>query len=50
MARSSNLSARIERLLNDSTFRQAFVGSRRAFVAVLLVPVALVIATAPHPG
>jgi hypothetical protein len=46
MARSSNLSTRIERLLNDSTFRQAFVGSRRAFVAVLLVPVALVIATA----
>lgn len=45
MARSSNLSTRIERLLNDSTFRQAFVGSRRAFVAVLLVPVALVIAT-----
>jgi hypothetical protein len=46
MARSSNLSTRIERLLNDSTFRQAFVGSRRAFIAVLLVPVALVFATA----
>ena len=45
MARSSNLSARIERLLNDTTFRQAFVGSRRAFVAVLLVPVALLAAT-----
>jgi hypothetical protein len=46
MARSSNVSTRIERLLNDATFRQAFVGGRRAFVAVLLVPVALVIATA----
>jgi hypothetical protein len=46
MARPSNLSTRIERLLNDSAFRQAFVGSRRTFVAVLLVPVAIVLATA----
>ena len=30
MARTSNLSHRIERLLNDATFRQAFAGSRRA--------------------
>jgi len=42
MARTGNLSRRIERLLNDSTFRQAFAGTRRrAFLAVLLVPVAL---------
>jgi beta-lactamase regulating signal transducer with metallopeptidase domain len=47
MARRSNLSERIERLLNDSIFHQAFVGSRRrALVAVLLVPAALFAATA----
>jgi len=46
MARTGNLSRRIERLLNDSTFRQAFAGTRRrAFLAVLLVPVALFAAT-----
>jgi hypothetical protein len=47
MARSTSLSHRIERLLNDSTFRQAFAGSRgRALLAVLLVPTALFAATA----
>ena len=43
----SSLSHRIERLLNESSFRQAFAGSRRrALLAVLLVPVALFAATA----
>jgi beta-lactamase regulating signal transducer with metallopeptidase domain len=47
MARSSSLSQRIERLLNDASFRQAFSGGRRrALVAVLLVPAALCAATA----
>jgi beta-lactamase regulating signal transducer with metallopeptidase domain len=43
MARSSNLSSRIERVLNARLFRLAFLGSRRhAFLAAVLVPVALV--------
>ena len=47
MARTGSISRRIERLLNDSTFRQAFAGTRRrALIAVLLVPVALFAATA----
>ena len=46
MARSGSLSRRIDRLLNDVVFRQAFAGTRRALVAVLLVPVALFAATA----
>jgi beta-lactamase regulating signal transducer with metallopeptidase domain len=46
MANSGSLSRRIERLLNDVSFRQAFAGSRRALVAVLIVPVALFAATA----
>jgi beta-lactamase regulating signal transducer with metallopeptidase domain len=47
MARPGSLSRRIERLLNDGAFRQAFAGGRRrALVAVLLVPVALYAATA----
>jgi beta-lactamase regulating signal transducer with metallopeptidase domain len=47
MARSGSLSRRIERLLNDHAFRQAFAGGRRrAFVAVLLVPIALLATTA----
>ena len=46
MARSSSLSHRIERLLNDSSFRQAFSASRsRAMAAVLLVPAAFFAAT-----
>ena len=35
MARTGSLSRRIERLLNDVSFRQAFAGSRRALAAVL---------------
>jgi bla regulator protein blaR1 len=47
MARTGCLSRRIERLLNDSAFRQAFAGGRRRVLfAVLLVPVALFAATA----
>ena len=47
MANSRNLSQRIERLLNESSFRQAFAdGRKRMFVAVLLVPVALFAGTA----
>jgi len=47
MARTSHLAQRIERLLNESSFRQAFAaGGRRALFAVLLVPGALVAATA----
>jgi hypothetical protein len=46
MARTSHLSQRIERLLNESSFRQAFAtGGRRALLSVLLVPVALFAAT-----
>ncbi len=46
MARSGSLSRRIERLLNDVSFKQAFAGTRRGLVAVLVVPVALFGATA----
>lgn len=47
MARPSTISQRIERLLNDSTFHQAFAGGkRRALLAVLIVPVAIIAATA----
>jgi beta-lactamase regulating signal transducer with metallopeptidase domain len=47
MARTSNLSHRIERLLNESSFRQAFAGSRRRVLhAILLVPMALFAGTA----
>jgi beta-lactamase regulating signal transducer with metallopeptidase domain len=45
MAHSRNLSNRIERLLNDSTFRLAFSGGRRALLALVL-PVGLIAATA----
>jgi hypothetical protein len=47
MARSRNLSHRIERFLNETSFRQAFAGSRRRMLlAILLVPVALFAGTA----
>jgi hypothetical protein len=47
MARSRNLSDRIECLLNETRFRQAFAGGRRrVFVAVLLVPAAMFAGTA----
>jgi beta-lactamase regulating signal transducer with metallopeptidase domain len=45
MAHSRNLSNRIERLLNDSSFRLAFSGGRRALLALVL-PVAVIAATA----
>lgn len=45
MARSGSLARRIERLLNDHKFRQAFAGGRRGLVAVALVPLALFVAT-----
>lgn len=46
MARSSSLSQRIERFLNESTFRTAFAPSRRrSLAAALLIPMALFAAT-----
>ncbi len=47
MARTSHLSQRIERLLNESSFKQAFAASgRKAIIAiVILIPLALVGAT-----
>ena len=46
MARTSHLSQRIERLLNESSFRQAFAaGGRRTLLAIILVPLALLGAT-----
>jgi beta-lactamase regulating signal transducer with metallopeptidase domain len=46
MARSHRLTRRIERLLHESTFRQAFAGGRRSLAAVVLVPLALLVTTA----
>lgn len=47
MARTGNLSRRIERLLNETTFRQAYAATRlRALAVALLVPAALFVATA----
>ena len=46
MARNSNISRRIERLLNDSYLRHAFSGGVRAHFAVLAVPAVLFAATA----
>ena len=46
MARPGSLSRRIERLLNDNSFRQCFAGGRRALLAVALVPLALFASTA----
>ncbi len=37
MARTGRLSQRIERLLNENSFRQAFAGGRRRFIAVLVI-------------
>jgi len=37
MARTGRLSQRIERLLNENSFRQAFAGGRRRFMAVLVI-------------
>jgi beta-lactamase regulating signal transducer with metallopeptidase domain len=47
MARTGNLSRRIEWLLNEHHFRSAFaVGRRRALASLLLIPAALFAATA----
>ncbi|WP_263349972.1 M56 family metallopeptidase [Acidicapsa acidisoli] len=47
MARSSNVSSRIERILNARNFRLAFWGERRhAVLAAVIVPAALVVAIA----
>jgi beta-lactamase regulating signal transducer with metallopeptidase domain/predicted nucleic acid-binding Zn-ribbon protein len=47
MARSSNVSSRIERILNTRNFRLAFLGERRhAVLAAVIVPAALVAAIA----
>jgi beta-lactamase regulating signal transducer with metallopeptidase domain len=47
MARPGSLTRRIERLLNEQTFRQSFAGGRnRALFAVVLVPLALFAGTA----
>ena len=45
MARPGSLSRRIERLLNDHSFRQCFAGGGRALIAVVLVPAALLAST-----
>jgi hypothetical protein len=46
MARSSNIQGRIERILNDGIFRNAFLGGRRhALIAAILVPCGLVLST-----
>lgn len=45
MARPHRLTRRIENLLHESRFRQAFDGGRRSLVAIALVPLALVFAT-----
>ncbi|MGD0787091.1 MAG: M56 family metallopeptidase [Terracidiphilus sp.] len=47
MARSSRISHRMERVLNEPSFRLAFTGSRRrALLAVMLVPAAIFASTA----
>ncbi|MDE3199634.1 MAG: hypothetical protein KGN79_01840 [Acidobacteriota bacterium] len=47
MASKGNLSRRMERLLNETTFSQAYSGARsRALAALVLVPLALVAALA----
>jgi beta-lactamase regulating signal transducer with metallopeptidase domain len=46
MARPSSLSRRMERLLNESAFRQAFSSHRRAFAAALLLPAIFISAAA----
>ena len=46
MARTSHLSQRIDRLLDEARFHNAFARSRRALLALLVVPAALLTATA----
>jgi beta-lactamase regulating signal transducer with metallopeptidase domain len=45
MARPGSLSRRIERLLNDNSFRQCFAGGSRALVVAALIPLALFAST-----
>jgi beta-lactamase regulating signal transducer with metallopeptidase domain len=45
MARPGSLSRRIERLLNDNSFRLCFAGGRGAIAAVALVPLAMFAST-----
>jgi beta-lactamase regulating signal transducer with metallopeptidase domain len=45
MARPGSLSRRIERMLNDNSFRQCFAGGRRALLVAALVPLALFAST-----
>jgi beta-lactamase regulating signal transducer with metallopeptidase domain len=45
MARAGSLSRRIERLLNENSFRQCFAGGRRALVVAALMPLALFVST-----
>jgi beta-lactamase regulating signal transducer with metallopeptidase domain len=45
MARAGSLSRRIERLLNDNSFRLCFAGGRGALAAVALVPLAVFAST-----
>jgi beta-lactamase regulating signal transducer with metallopeptidase domain len=45
LARPGSLSRRIERLLNDNSFRQCFAGRRRALVVAALMPLALFAST-----
>jgi len=46
MARQNHLSDRIERLLNESSFRAAFEKNRKTILALAVVPAALLVATA----
>jgi hypothetical protein len=46
MAHKGNLSQRIDGLLNDSNFKQAFSGTRRALIGAVAVPLLLVAMTA----
>ena len=46
MAHQSKLSQRIERLLDEAHFRQAFAGGRRRALVALLLPAALILVTA----
>lgn len=46
MARPHRLTRRIERLLNDTAFRQSFAGSRRTLAAAVVLPAVLMLSAA----
>jgi beta-lactamase regulating signal transducer with metallopeptidase domain len=48
MAHSTNLPQRIERLLNESSFRKTFAGGRRALAALLLPAIFIAAAAVVH--